>query len=162
MGYILALAQASMLIWSKNVCVWLKATAKDTNNISYTVRYGLGWKAQLVRNLPCMQIFVFWAEASWKLTIMNFLQSPGTHGQNMRPNWLSIYIFRIPLMCIRISDWFTAAHMTYYNFTVRPSKCNITALHSRDIAFLARLLGYLRKPRQNQGSVMILLALLST
>ena len=32
--------------------------AKDTNNISDTVRYGLGRKAQLVRNLPCMQIFV--------------------------------------------------------------------------------------------------------
>ena len=73
----------------------LKVTAKDTNTISYTVRYALGWKAQLVRNLPCMQICVIWAEASWKLTIMNFLQSPGTDGQNMRPDWLSnnyIYI----------------------------------------------------------------------
>ena len=28
-------------------------------------------------------------------------------------------------MCIPISDWFTAAYMTYYNFTVQPSKCNI-------------------------------------
>ena len=55
----------------------LSVTAKGTNNISYTVKYGLGWKAQLVRNLPCMQIFVIWAEASWKLTIMRFLQSPG-------------------------------------------------------------------------------------
>ena len=46
-------------------------------------------------------------------------------------------------MCIPISDWFTAAHMTYYNFTVWPSKCNITALHGRDIAYPAHLLGYL-------------------
>ena len=31
-----------------------------------------------------------------------------------------VTVIRIPLMCIPISDWFTAAHMTYYNFTVRP------------------------------------------
>ena len=75
----------------------LKVTAKDTNNISdsYIVRYGLGLKAQLVKNLPCMRIFVIWAEVSWKLTTMSFLLSPGTRGQNMRPNWLSnIYIYR--------------------------------------------------------------------
>ena len=38
-------------------------------------------------------------------------------------------------MCIPISDWFTVAHMTYYNFTVRPSKCKITALQGRDIVY---------------------------
>ena len=47
----------------------IQSYTKDTNNISYTVRYSLGLKAQLVRNLPCMQIFVIWAEASWQLTI---------------------------------------------------------------------------------------------
>ena len=31
----------------------------------YTVRYGLGGKARFVRNLPCMQIFAIWAQASW-------------------------------------------------------------------------------------------------
>ena len=43
-----------------------KVITKDTNNISYAVRYGLGGKAQSVRNLPCMQIFVIWAQASWQ------------------------------------------------------------------------------------------------
>ena len=33
-----------------------KVMAKDNNNISYTVRYGLGGKAQLMLNLPCMHI----------------------------------------------------------------------------------------------------------
>ena len=61
----------------KQECSCVKVTAKDINNISYTVRYGLGWKAQLVRNLHCMQIFVIWSESSWKLTIMSFLQIPG-------------------------------------------------------------------------------------
>ena len=51
MGYISALTHASVLIRSKNVHLLFKVTAKDTNNISYTVRYGLGGKAQLVRNL---------------------------------------------------------------------------------------------------------------
>ena len=48
-----------------------KVIAKDTNNtcISYTVRYGFGGKAQLVINLPCMQIFVIWDKASWQLTM---------------------------------------------------------------------------------------------
>ena len=46
-------------------------------------------------------------------------------------------------MCISISDWFTAAYMTYYNFTIRPPKFNITALYGHDIAYPARLLGYL-------------------
>ena len=32
--------------------------AKDSNNISYTVRYGLEGKVQFVRNLPCMQTAV--------------------------------------------------------------------------------------------------------
>ena len=41
-------------------------------------------------------------------------------------------------MCIPISDWFTAAHMTYYNFTVRPSKCNIKALQGRRINSIYR------------------------
>ena len=36
-----------------------------------------------------MQIFVIWAESSWQLTIMSFLQNSGTQGQNMRPNRLS-------------------------------------------------------------------------
>ena len=49
-------------------------------------------------------------------------------------------------MCIPISDWFTVAHMTYYNFTVRPSKCKITALQGRDIA---RLLGFLSNRDKN-------------
>ena len=40
--------------------------AKDSNNISDTVRYGLGGKAQLVGNLPCMQICVIWAQAQNK------------------------------------------------------------------------------------------------
>ena len=44
--------------------------AKDTNNISYIVRYGLGVKAELVRNLP--QIFVILAQSSWQLTILAF------------------------------------------------------------------------------------------
>ena len=30
-----------------------------------------------------------WTEASWKLTIMSFLQSPVNQGQNTRPDWLS-------------------------------------------------------------------------
>ena len=41
----------------------------STNNISYTVRYDLGGTTQLVRNLPCMQIFIIWAQASWQLII---------------------------------------------------------------------------------------------
>ena len=32
---------------------------------------------------------------------------------------IGLYIFRIPLLSIPISDWFRAAHMTYHNFTVR-------------------------------------------
>ena len=47
MGYISALTQASVSIRSKNVRLWFKVIAKDTNNISYTVRYGLGGKAWL-------------------------------------------------------------------------------------------------------------------
>ena len=44
MDYILALTQASVLIWSKNVYQWFKVIAKDTNNISYMVLEGkLGW-----------------------------------------------------------------------------------------------------------------------
>ena len=31
---------------------------------SFTVRYVVGDKAQSVRNLPCMQIIVIWAQAS--------------------------------------------------------------------------------------------------
>ena len=47
-------------------------------------------------------------------------------------------------MCIPISEWFAAAHVTYYNFTVRPEKCNITALQGRHInSISARLLIYL-------------------
>ena len=38
--------------------------AKDTNNISYRVRYGLGGKAQSMRNLPCMQLFATLTQAS--------------------------------------------------------------------------------------------------
>ena len=41
MGYISALTQASVLIRSKNVGLLFKVIAKDTNNMSYTVRYGL-------------------------------------------------------------------------------------------------------------------------
>ena len=55
MSNISALTQASVLIRSKNVRLCFKGIAKDTNNLSYTVRYGLRGKAQLVRNLPCMQ-----------------------------------------------------------------------------------------------------------
>ena len=43
-----------------NVPVCLKDISKDTNNISYTVRYGrygLGGNVQSVRNLHSMQIF---------------------------------------------------------------------------------------------------------
>ena len=59
--------------------------------MSYTVRNGLGGKAQLVRNLPCMQIFVIWSQVSWQL-IISFLQSPGIQGQNLKPNRFIIYI----------------------------------------------------------------------
>ena len=38
----------------------------------------------MVRNLPCMQIFVIWAEVNNELSTMSFLQSPGIQGQNMR------------------------------------------------------------------------------
>ena len=31
---------------------------------------------------------VIWAQSSWQLIIMSFLQSPGTRGQNMRRNSL--------------------------------------------------------------------------
>ena len=41
-GYISALTQASVLILSKDVLLRFKVIEKDTNNISYTVRYGLG------------------------------------------------------------------------------------------------------------------------
>ena len=52
-----------------NSLAWaiFKVIAKEANNISYTVWYGLGGKAQFVRNLSCMQIIVIWAEASWRL-----------------------------------------------------------------------------------------------
>ena len=63
-----------MVARSKNVHLRFKVIAKDTKNISYTVRYGLGAKAQLVRNIPCMQIFVIWAEASRQLTIRAFFK----------------------------------------------------------------------------------------
>ena len=34
-------------------------------------------------------------QASWQMNIINFLQSPGTEGQNMRPNRLShIHVYR--------------------------------------------------------------------
>ena len=69
MVYISTLTQASVLISSKNVHLRIKVMAKDTNNISCTVSYGFGEKAQLVRYLPCMQIFVMWAQASWRLTV---------------------------------------------------------------------------------------------
>ena len=39
-------------------------------------------------------------------------------------------------MSIAVSDWFTAAHMTYYNFTVWPSISNIMALQGRDIGYI--------------------------
>ena len=54
MGYISAMTQASVLIGSENVRLRFKGFAIDTNKISYAVRNGLGGKAQLVRNLPCM------------------------------------------------------------------------------------------------------------
>ena len=73
MGYISALTQASVLR-NKNVRLLFKVIAKNTSNISYTARYGLGGNAQLVRNLSFMQIFVIWAEASWKLTISAFFK----------------------------------------------------------------------------------------
>ena len=41
-------------------------------------------------------------------------------------------------MCILISDWFTAMHMTYYNFTLRPRKCNITALQGHNTNSISR------------------------
>ena len=62
MCYISALTRAIVL--SKNVHLGFKAIAIDTNNISYTVRYGLRGKARFVMNLPCMWIFIIWAEAS--------------------------------------------------------------------------------------------------
>ena len=46
-----------------------KVIAIDTNNISYTIRYGLREKHELVKNFSCMQIFVIWTEASWQLII---------------------------------------------------------------------------------------------
>ena len=69
MGYISALTLASVLKLSKNVHLLFKVITKDTNNISYTVIYGLGGKARLVRNLPCMHIFAIWAQAFWYLII---------------------------------------------------------------------------------------------
>ena len=49
------------------VC-FFKVIAKDTNNISYTVRYGFGFPV---------------------IDYMSYFQCPGTPGQNMRPNRLS-------------------------------------------------------------------------
>ena len=61
---------------------------------SYTVGYGLGGKAQLVRNLPCMHICNL-GSGFLATDYMSFLQSSGTEGQIMRPNRLShIYIYR--------------------------------------------------------------------
>ena len=65
MGYISALTQASVFKLSNNVHLRFKDIAKDTSNISYTVRYSLAGKSQLMRNSPCMQIFVICAEASF-------------------------------------------------------------------------------------------------
>ena len=59
----------------------IKVIAKDTNNISYTVRSDLGGKAQLVRNLPCMQIFVILAVVSWQLTISSNISSKCRHSR---------------------------------------------------------------------------------
>ena len=54
----------------KIICpLYLKVAAKDTNDISNTFRYGLGDKAQFLRNLRCMQIFVIWAQAFSQLII---------------------------------------------------------------------------------------------
>ena len=48
---------------NKNVCLWFKVIAKDTNNISRTVRFG-SWG----KEFAWMQIFVIWDQASWQLT----------------------------------------------------------------------------------------------
>ena len=39
----------------------------------------------------------------------------------------------MPLMSVRICEWFTAGHMTYQNSTTKPRKCNITAYSQRSV-----------------------------
>ena len=92
MGYISAFTHVSVLIWSKNVCLWFKVIAKAINSISYSLRYGLGGKAQLVRNLPCIQIFVIWSQASWQLTIWCFFKVQALKAKTWDQTGLVIYI----------------------------------------------------------------------
>ena len=58
MGYISALTKASVFAKQRMFAGDLKVIAKDTNNISNTVRYGLGMKTKSESYLPWMQIFV--------------------------------------------------------------------------------------------------------
>ena len=91
MGYILALTQVSVLIWSKNVRLWFKVIAKDTNNISYTVRYGLEVSSVGEECASHADI----CNLGWGFMAtdyMSFVQSTGTQAKTGDQTGLVIYI----------------------------------------------------------------------
>ena len=72
---------------------------------TYTGMCGLGWKAQLVRYLPCIDICNL-GSGFLSADFMSFVQTPRTQGQNMRPIRLSNIYKSSMNTVIFVNYWF--------------------------------------------------------
>ena len=90
MVYISALTQASVLMKHECLSVIFKVIAKDTNNISYTVRYGFGRENSAGEEFALHADICNLGSAFLATDYMRFLQSICTEVQNMRRNRLSL------------------------------------------------------------------------